>query len=106
MGERAPKYLAHFGSIFVSLYRLYDPIMSHMQSERNGTAEHRLTLDDLRRLPSISVDEAAVVLGIGRTAAYAAARRGEIPTVRIGARIRVPTGRLLQMLDGCAGDTT
>jgi excisionase family DNA binding protein len=31
-----------------------------------------------------TVEEAAKELGIGRNQAYAAARRGEIPTIRIG----------------------
>ncbi len=45
-----------------------------------------------------TIDEAAKELGIGRNQAYAAARRGEIPTIRIGKRIlvlREPFTRLL-----------
>lgn len=37
-----------------------------------------------------SIEEAAAALGIGRTAAYEAARVGEIPTIRIGKRLLVP----------------
>ena len=37
-----------------------------------------------------TVDEVARVLGIGRNTAYLAIRRGEIPSVRIGARILIP----------------
>ena len=37
-----------------------------------------------------TIEEAARLLGIGRSSAYAAARRGEIPTVRIGKRLLVP----------------
>lgn len=44
---------------------------------------------------SISVREAAKLLGMGDTAAYEAAKRGEIPTVRIGRRLHVPTARFL-----------
>jgi excisionase family DNA binding protein len=66
---------------------------------RSDTDTQDLTLDDLRRMPSISVEQAAKVLGIGRNSAYIAARRGEIPTVRFGARLRVPTPRLLQLLE-------
>ena len=36
------------------------------------------------------VEEAGRKLGVGRAAAYAAATRGEIPTIRIGRLIRVP----------------
>ena len=39
---------------------------------------------------TISVPEAGERLGIGRNAAYEAARRGDIPVVRIGKRIVVP----------------
>jgi excisionase family DNA binding protein len=37
-----------------------------------------------------TVEEAGRKLGVGRAAAYAAAPRGEIPTIRIGRLIRVP----------------
>lgn len=44
-----------------------------------------------RRKPlTISVPEAGEEVGIGRSAAYAAAKRGEIPTIRIGNLLRVP----------------
>jgi excisionase family DNA binding protein len=46
-----------------------------------------------------TIDEAAKELGIGRNQAYAAAKRGEIPTIRIGKRIlvlREPFKRLLE----------
>jgi excisionase family DNA binding protein len=35
-----------------------------------------------------TIAEAAKELGIGKNQAYAAARRGEIPTIRIGNRIQ------------------
>jgi excisionase family DNA binding protein len=47
---------------------------------------------------TITVPEAARVLGLGREAAYAAARRGEIPTLRIGRRVLVPVPKLLALL--------
>jgi excisionase family DNA binding protein len=39
---------------------------------------------------TLSIAEVAKVLGIGRNQAYEAARRGEIPTIRIGRRMLVP----------------
>ncbi len=45
-----------------------------------------------------SIPEAAKVLGIGRTAAYEAARMGQIPTIRIGKRILVPIAALDRLL--------
>jgi excisionase family DNA binding protein len=47
---------------------------------------------------TISVPEAGRWLGIGRNAAYDAARRGDIPTIRIGKLIRVPVVALERML--------
>lgn len=47
---------------------------------------------------TITVPEAARVLGIGRDAAYRAAERGEIPTLKLGRRIMVPVPRLQAML--------
>lgn len=47
---------------------------------------------------TLRIEEAAKVLGIGRTAAYAAAKRGDIPTIRIGGLVLVPKPALEQML--------
>jgi excisionase family DNA binding protein len=38
------------------------------------------------------------MLGISRQSAYNAARRGEIPTVRVGRRVLVPLARLNELL--------
>jgi excisionase family DNA binding protein len=46
----------------------------------------------------LTVEEAAKVLRVGRTAAYEAARRGEIPVVRVGRSLRVPRHALERML--------
>lgn len=48
---------------------------------------------------TITVPEAGEQLGLGRNAAYEAAKRGEIPTVKIGRRLLVPrdaVDRILQ----------
>lgn len=45
--------------------------------------------------PTISVELAGRLMGVGRTSAYGAANRGEIPVVRIGRLLRVPTARFL-----------
>lgn len=47
-----------------------------------------------------TIEEAAAVLGIGRDAAYAAARSGELPAIRIGRRLLVPVDALEAMLTG------
>jgi excisionase family DNA binding protein len=48
--------------------------------------------------PTISVEQAGELLGVSRRSAYRAAARGQIPTVRIGPRLLVPTQRLLDLL--------
>jgi excisionase family DNA binding protein len=50
------------------------------------------------RCLTTSVPEAGKLLGIGRNAAYEAARRGDIPTIKIGKRVVVPTALLKRML--------
>jgi hypothetical protein len=57
-----------------------------------------VNLEDLTGRLTCSVPEAGQACGIGRDAAYAAAERGEIPTLRLGRTLRVPVGKLLQML--------
>lgn len=47
---------------------------------------------------TVSVEEAARLLGLGRSAAYEAARRGELPTRRLGRRLLVPVPTLLEWL--------
>jgi excisionase family DNA binding protein len=46
-----------------------------------------------------SVPDAGKLLGISRNAAYAAAARGEIPTIRIGNLLRVPIRAIEKMLE-------
>ncbi len=49
---------------------------------------------------TMTVEEAAKRLGIGRNSAYAAANSGAIPAIRIGGRILVPTVQLERLLAG------
>jgi excisionase family DNA binding protein len=54
-------------------------------------ADERLTL---------SVEECAKRLGIGRNSAYEAVARGEIPVIRVGKRLLVPKVQLDKLLIG------
>lgn len=54
--------------------------------------------DDER--PTMSIPEAAKILGIGVNGAYEAAKRGEIPTIQIGKRILVLREPFKKMLAG------
>ena len=47
---------------------------------------------------TMTVPEAGLVLGLGRGPAYEAARRGDLPTIRIGRRLLVPVAALARML--------
>lgn len=48
---------------------------------------------------TLTVPEAARILGIGRNGAYEAIHRGEIPVLRIGRRFLVPRAALEQLLE-------
>lgn len=52
---------------------------------------------DRKRL-TLTVPEAARKLGIGKNAAYEAARVGMIPSIRIGKRVLIPVAALERML--------
>ncbi len=53
---------------------------------------------------TLTVPEAGKVLGLGRNSSYDAARRGEIPTVRIGKRLLVPRAALAKLLGETSED--
>ena len=55
----------------------------------------------------VTVEEAAVLLGISRSLAYELVRQGEIPSIRLGRRLVIPRQRLLAFIEGeevAAGD--
>jgi len=49
-------------------------------------------------VPTVSIETAAPWFGLGRSSAYEAARRGEIPTLRFGRAIRVPVAAARALL--------
>jgi excisionase family DNA binding protein len=55
-------------------------------------------LDDLDHRITLTIEETASLLGLGRTATYEAARRGQIPARRLGRRVVVPVPALLEWL--------
>ena len=50
----------------------------------------------------LTIEEAGKLLGLGRSGTYEAARRGDIPTLRIGSRILLPKVALLKLLEETA----
>ena len=57
-----------------------------------------MNLPDPIERPSITVEEAAAILGISRATAYDAVREGDIPAIRIRGRLIIPTESLLRLL--------
>ncbi|MGI8578630.1 MAG: helix-turn-helix domain-containing protein [Nocardioidaceae bacterium] len=56
-------------------------------------------LPDANERPTLTVwPEVAGILGLSKASAYAAVERGEIPALRIGRRLLVPTAALRRML--------
>jgi excisionase family DNA binding protein len=51
---------------------------------------------------TITVDEAARLLGISRTTAFQAVRSGELPAIRVRRRILIPVAQLNALLQGLA----
>lgn len=49
---------------------------------------------------TLSIVQAGAMLGIGRNQAYEAAKRGELPTIKIGKRLLVPRVQLERLLSG------
>jgi excisionase family DNA binding protein len=60
-------------------------------------------IESLRDRVTLSVPEAASLLGIGKNTAYDAARTGALPTIRLGSRLLVPVPHLLRLLGDAAG---
>ena len=50
----------------------------------------------------MTVPEAGEKLGLSREGAYAAAKRGDIPTIRIGSLLKVPVVQFNRLLEGTA----
>lgn len=55
-----------------------------------------MTLSPVEPMPAIlTIEEAAAVLRIGRTKAYAMARDGSLPAFRVGVQVRIERDALL-----------
>jgi excisionase family DNA binding protein len=71
-------------------------------SARDATpAGTTVRLDDLQSLPpTLDIETAAALLGIGRTLAYQLAKEGRFPcrVLRVGRRYLIPTGGLIRLL--------
>jgi len=62
-------------------------------------AEFDHGVPDAATRPTVTIEEAARLLGVSRGSAYAAAHDGSLPTIRLGAkRLLVPTAALRRLL--------
>jgi excisionase family DNA binding protein len=84
---------------YLALSQRDDPRLKYIITEVTRQLAPQ-SLDD-RRLTR-TIEEAAKLLGVGRSVAYAAARTGALPTVRIGARLVVPVVALAELLTKAA----
>ncbi|MGN7802951.1 DNA-binding protein [Ensifer sp. 22521] len=58
-----------------------------------------MTLEDALRRPTLSVPVAgSLFYGLSRNGAYQAAKRGDIPTIKIGRKIMVPVALMAKRL--------
>jgi excisionase family DNA binding protein len=55
-------------------------------------------LGPIARRPWVTVEEAGALLGVGRSSAYEAVKRGELPATSLGRRRVVPTPALVAVL--------
>ena len=64
---------------------------------RNMAPKHA-SLDPIDQ-PTLTVEEVAAILGTGRTATYDAIRRGELPSIKVGRKLVVPTAAVRRLLE-------
>jgi excisionase family DNA binding protein len=58
-----------------------------------------VTTSEFSQLPAlIGVEQACALLGISRSAGYRAAATGDLPTIRLGRRLYIPTARLRALI--------
>ena len=63
-----------------------------------------LGITNWHREAVLTIPEVAPILRMSKNAAYAAAKRGEIPTIRFGGKILVPVAQLRALLGELAQD--
>ena len=75
-------------------------ILAHMMASVN-TARGEKPMEERM---TITVTEAARILGISRGLAYQKSRTGEIPTIKVGRRLLVSRVALKRLLETCGDD--
>ncbi len=78
----------------------------HPADDSDQSERGRIRLLENRTSPLplvLSVPQAAAILGISKDLAYDLTARGELPSLRFGRRVVVPTKPLLTLLNGEGG---
>jgi len=75
-----------------------EEVHAPLSAARETAAGDLPEIEKLRGCLTCSIETAAGLLGIGRSTAYAAARDGSLPTVKLSHRLLVPTAKLRAML--------
>ena len=70
------------------------------------TARQPLTQEDPAQRLTVTVEQAARLLGIGRNVAYEAVKTGQLPSARIGRRIVIPRVALDRWLESASLPTS
>jgi hypothetical protein len=65
---------------------------------RHGNAMTTQHLPNPQTEPVLEVARAGALFHLGRSASYDAVRRGDLPSIRLGRRVVVPTALVLKML--------
>jgi excisionase family DNA binding protein len=94
-----------FGFTTIQVICGYDGIRKQILLLINVIKYGASPMQNEKSLLAISVPEARRRLGIGRSAAYAAAAKGQLPVMRIGGLLRVPLAALERKLRGAADET-
>jgi excisionase family DNA binding protein len=72
--------------------------MPATRNRKNKPLPERIALPTAEERPTLSVPEVAVLLGISRQHAYEGVRTGDIPCLRVGRKVLVPTAQLRRLL--------
>ena len=90
--------------MFYRLVKAYTSLIAGVMAQPISSSRKPLMEDitnDTKHPYVTSVPDAGrTYLNLGRGASYEAARRGDIPTIRIGRKLLVPIQRLKKMLEG------
>jgi excisionase family DNA binding protein len=57
------------------------------------------SITDWENQTVLSIEDVAQILGLGRSTTYESARRGELPTLRVGRRILIPVSAFSKWLN-------